>query len=64
LSELKIDMRIQVYDNSGVPIVHLSLTEDESKLKHVAMLIYKLKQVEQEFIDRQYSEEGFDIEKA
>lgn len=57
-----IEIRLKVYDEEGVPKCVVQIQENESKQKHVAMLLYQMKKIEQEFIDREWDDVGFEIE--
>jgi hypothetical protein len=59
---LKIRVRVAVSeDQDGRPIVHYDIEENGVTMEQVAILIYKIKQIEQELIDREWKGDGYSI---
>ena len=62
--QTKIKLIVSVYEDiNGRPIVHYDMEEDNCTMKDCALLVYKLKQIEQELIDRVWDNggEGYEI---
>lgn len=61
---MKITLKVSVYEHEGRPMVGHEIEEDDATMKDVALLIYKMKQIEQELLDRIWDDggEGFEIE--
>jgi len=59
----KYKLYIEVYEDDGRPIVHHSSEEMNATMKDIGLVIYKIKQVEQELIDRVWDGggEGYEI---
>jgi len=62
--ETKIKVIFEVVDDNGKPRVFFDLEEDNATMKDIALLVYNMKKIEQELIDRQWEGgESYEIEK-
>ena len=58
---IKYRLLIEVFEQDGRPIVHHSTEELNPTMKDIGLVVYKMKQVEQELVDRDWQAEGYEI---
>ena len=65
MPETRVVTRIELTvleDDNGRMSVEFNMDEDNAKMKHIALLLYHMKQYEQELIDRRWHGcEGYEI---
>lgn len=60
----KISINIEVYIEDNVPFVEYNMSEDSPSMRDIGLLLYKIKQLEQDLIDRDWDirGEGYEID--
>ena len=60
-NQLKCNLIIEVYEVNGKSLVHVDMNEINPTMKDISLLIYKMKQLELELVDRDWGGEGYEI---
>jgi len=60
--KIKYRLFIEIYEVDGRAIIHHDSEEEDATMRDIGLVLYKLKQIEQEFIDRRWvCETGYEI---
>lgn len=64
MKQIKLKLSIIMYEEDGRPRIEYDFEEIDATMNNVALLIYKMKQIEQELIDRDWNHngEGYEVE--
>ena len=64
MKKVKLKLAIVMYEEDGRPRIEYDIEENDATMNNVALLVYKMKQLEQEFIDRDWNQhgEGYEVE--
>jgi len=65
MDKIKLKIEIIMYeDENGRPKIQYDMEENDATMNNVALLVYKIKQIEQELINRSWDKggEGYEVE--
>lgn len=58
MKKIKLIVNIEVFEEKGIPFVEYNIKENGATMQDMGLLLYKIKQIEKEFIDRDWNQEG------